>query len=383
MNIFEAPQFSIGCQLHLKLRFENASTAKKLFQPIVNNFQPFFVTPNLSKNTFEASATPNVVVNPLERTTDLDDYAAQIEKLGKSNVGFAQLNGDEVYLSASHALCDGGFLRHFVDVVLPKLVKDTSFRGEMAFPPDILQKVSSESAGSVAESSVLALHRDKNLQADGVNTMQYCAFDLAFQHKMTPKLLVALSLAVEKANSTNLANSGAPAQDLVIGANLMVDTRQHVKSLESIGLLNCVAQMNVGQVVSGQSTVAEALERVRSEIDAHLSRREYLSQYQQNVDVEFCPEAAPECVPVELSNVGSFLPHQWLTDADLLCTASMDCASLSLIASGYGERVHCRLYYSQTFISPKDVERFVRNFQAAYSALESDNTLDRILASLE
>ena len=182
MNIFEAPQFSIGCQIHLKLRFKNAGTAKKLFQPIVNNFQPFFVTADPAKNAFETSATPNVVVNPLERTTDLDDYAGQIEKLGKSHVGFAQLNGDEVYLSASHALCDGGFLRHFVDVVLPKLVEDTNFRGEMAFPPDILQAVRSKHPESVEESPVLALYRDKNWEADGVNTMQYYAFDLAFQH---------------------------------------------------------------------------------------------------------------------------------------------------------------------------------------------------------
>lgn len=171
-----------------------------MFKPIINNFQPFFVKVDLAKNAFEVSATTSVVVNPFEQVIGLDDYAARVQRLGKSHVGFAQLSGDVVYLSVSHALCDGGFLKYFIDVVLPKLVEDKSFREEMGLPADILRAVHPGRMQSVEESSVLSLRRDQALETKGVNSMEYCAFDLAFRPQTTARLLLALSLAVEKAN---------------------------------------------------------------------------------------------------------------------------------------------------------------------------------------
>lgn len=189
--------------------------------------------------------------------------------------------------------------------------------------------------------------------------MQYHAFDLDTRSKITPRLLLALSLAVNKMNMQITGNTSK--QDVIVGSNLMVDTRQHISELQNKGLLNCVAQMNVGQIVSENVTVSEAFDSIQHEIKERLNRFEYLAQYQQDVEVGFCPEGSTTHVCVELSNVGKFQSHQQLADVDCLCTANMDCESLSLIVSGYQQRVHCRLYYSQTFISLENAARVVRN----------------------
>lgn len=90
--------------------------------------------------------------------------------------------------------------------------------------------------------------------------MQYHAFDLDTRSKITPRLLLALSLAV---NKMNMQITGSTfKQDVIVGSNLMVDTRQHISELQNKGLLNCVAQMNVGQIVSENVTVSEAFDSI-------------------------------------------------------------------------------------------------------------------------
>ena len=99
-------------------------------------------------------------MDPFYRVDDFEDYANKVQRLNRSQLGFAQLRENTVYLSVSHALCDGGFLKHFVGTVLPKLMDDENFRGEMHFPPDILKTVHPEFMKNVGESSVLALYKD-------------------------------------------------------------------------------------------------------------------------------------------------------------------------------------------------------------------------------
>lgn len=49
-----------------------------MLQPIVNNFQPFFVKADLEKNAFDASLTPNVVMNPIDHVDNFEDYASKV-----------------------------------------------------------------------------------------------------------------------------------------------------------------------------------------------------------------------------------------------------------------------------------------------------------------